>query len=130
MLKRSRKNGRGLKTLTIIGALALAFCIAAPRAAPAQNLQIFAANHLDFGDSNQVDATCTVLSTPGAVVKFYDNTVTTTAATDVMLVTLSATGNTQNNNKLQVQCKVDGTPCKTGNIGADGASGAGWVVLQ
>jgi hypothetical protein len=119
-----------LETLAIMGALALAFCVAAPRAAHAQNLQIFAANHLDFGDSNEVEAKCTTLFTPGAVVKFYDNTVTTTAATDVMFVTLSATGDTERDNGLQVQCTVDGAPCKTGNIGADGATGLGWVVLQ
>jgi hypothetical protein len=132
MLEKSRRVTRGFETVLILGALALAFCLAAPRAAHAQIgiLNIFAANHLDFGDKNEVDATCTTLSTPGAVVKFYDNTVTTTAATDVMLVTLSATGDTEANNRLQVQCEVDGTPCLTGNIGADGATGPGWVVLQ
>jgi hypothetical protein len=113
-----------------MGALALAFCIAVPRAAHAVNLQIFAANHLDFGDSNEVTATCTTVGTPGTVVKFYDNTVTTTGATDAVLVTLSATGDTHSNNAAQFQCVVDGAPCKTGNIGSDEATGPGWVVLE
>ncbi len=130
MLERSRKIGRGLETLVIMGALALAFCIAAPRAAHAQNLQRFAANHLDFGSGNEVDATCTTLGTPGAVVKFYDNTVTATGATDIMYVTLSAVGDTHGNNAAQFQCLVDGVPCATGNVGSDGATGAGWVVLE
>ena len=130
MLGKSRKIRRGLETVAIMGALALAFCIAAPQAAHAQNLQRFAANHLDFGGTSEVDATCSTLLIPGAVVKFYDNTVTTTAAIDFLLVTLSATGDTHGNNAAQFQCKVDGTPCKTGNIGSDGATGPGWVVLE
>ena len=132
MLEESRRVTRGFETVLIMGALALAFCLAAPSAAHAQigNLQIFAVNPLDFGDSNEVQATCTILATPGAVVKFYDNTVITTASTDVVLVTLSATGDTEANNRTQVQCKVDGTPCLTGNIGFDKATGPGWVVLQ
>jgi hypothetical protein len=125
-----RKIRTGLETVVIMGALALAFCIAAPHAAHAQNLQRFAANHLDFGGTHEVDATCTTLGTKGPVVKFYDNTVTTTAATDVMYVTVSATGDTHGNNAGQVKCVVDGVPCETGNIGSDEATGPGWVVLE
>jgi hypothetical protein len=132
MLEKSRGVKRGLETVLIMGAVALAFCLAAPRAAHAQtaNLQMLGVNHLDFGDHNEVEATCTTLSTPGAIVKFYDNTVTGLSSLDTMLVTLSATGDVEGNNRLQVQCKVDGTPCLTGNIGDDGATGPGWVVLQ
>jgi hypothetical protein len=115
-----------------MGALALAFCLATPRAAHAQtaNLQMLAVNHLDFGEDTEVQADCSLHGTPGPVVKFYDNTVTGTSALDTMLVTLSATGDVEGNNRLQVQCEVDGKPCFTGNIGDDAASGPGWVVLQ
>jgi hypothetical protein len=130
MLGKSRKIRRGLETVVIMGALALAFCIAAPRAAHAQNLQRFAANHLDFGGTAEVDATCSTLGTPGAVVKFYDNTVTMTGATDIVYITLSATGDTHSNNAAQFQCLVDGAPCFAGNVGSDKATGAGWVVLE
>jgi hypothetical protein len=131
MLEKSRRIKRGLETVLIIGALAMAFCLAAPRAARAQtaNLQMLGVNPLDFKGA-EVVATCTTLGTPGAVVKFYDNTVTGTSALDTMLVTLSATGDVEGNNRLQVQCKVDDTPCFAGSIGADGATGPGWVVLQ
>src|SRR5713226_7170885 len=122
-----RKIRTGLGTVVIMGALALAFCVAAPRAAHAQNLQRFAANHLDFGDSNEVEATPTNITTDP--VKFYDNTVQTTAATDIMYVTLTATGDTHSNNKSLFKCTVDGTTCKTGNIGSDGAPD-GWIVLM
>jgi hypothetical protein len=126
-----RRIGRGWETVLIMGALVLAFGLAAPRAAHAQsgNLQIFAVNPLDFGDTNEVTAT---FSNTAAVdpVTFYDNTVTTTAAIDVMLVTISATGDTHGDNAGEVKCTVDGTPCKTGNIGSDDASGPGWVVLE
>ena len=138
MLEKSRGIRRGLETVMFMGALALVFCLAAPRAAHAQigNLQIFAVNPLDFGptsgDDNEVEATCanTATGLSADPVLFYDNTVTTTAAIDVMLVTISAVGDTHGNNAGEVQCTVDGTPCKTGNIGSDDASGAGWVVLE
>lgn len=140
MLEKSRGIRRRLGTVLIMGALALALCLAARRAAHAQipppssaNLQIFAVNPLDFGsgtaDDNEVEATCS--NTAGAdPILFYDNTVTTTAAIDVMLVTISAVGDTHGNNAGEVKCTVDGTPCKTGNIGSDDASGPGWVVLE
>jgi hypothetical protein len=135
MLEKSRRVTRGFETVLIMGALALAFCLAAPRAAHAQigNLQIFAVNPLDFGsgtaDDNEVFATCTETAALDPVL-FYDNTVITTASTDIMLVTISAVGDTHGNNAGEVQCTVDGAPCKTGNIGSDGASGPGWVVLE
>jgi hypothetical protein len=137
MLEKSRGIRRGLETVLIMGALALALCLAAPRAAHAQNLQIFAVNPLDFGptsgDNNEVTASCDETAALDPVL-FYDNTVTTTAAIDVMLVTISAVGDADGGNRLEIQCKVDGTPCKTGNIGDDGApkTGAGapdgWVA--
>jgi hypothetical protein len=137
MLEKSRGIRRGLETVLIMGALALAFCLAAPRAAHAQtaNLQMLAVNHLDFGgtdDDNEVEATCDNIATGVSAdpVVFYDNTVTTTSALDVMLVTISATGDTHGNNSGEVQCTVDDTPCQTGNIGSDHASGPGWVVLE
>ena len=142
MLEKSRRIPRGLETVLFMGALALALCLAAPRAVHAQNLQIFAANPLSFGppgtDDNEVTATCDnpAIDLPGPIpadpVLFYDNTVTTTAAIDVMLVTISATGDADGGNRLEIQCKVDGTPCKTGNIGDNTGvngppRGAGWV---
>ena len=133
MLEKSRGIRRGLETILIISAFVLAFCLAAPSAAHAQlgNLGVFAVNHLDFGDTNEVVAGCSILHTPGTVVKFYDNpAVLMTSAIDVVLVTLSATGDTHGNNAAQFQCKVDGTPCQTGNIGSDDATGPGWVVLE
>ena len=143
MLEKSRGIRRGLETVLIMSALALALCLAAPRAAHAQipppssaNLQIFAVNPLDFGsgtdDDNEVEATCENKATGGSPdpVLFYYNTVTTTAAIDVMLVTISAVGDTHGNNAGEVKCTVDGKPCKTGNIGSDDASGPGWVVLE
>ena len=146
MLKKSRGIGRGLETVLIIGALVLALCLAAPRAARAQNpppssanLQIFAVNPLNFetvtdGDT-EVTASCTETADLDPVL-FYNNTVTTTAAIDVMLVTISAVGDSDGGNRLEVQCTVDGTPCKAGNIGDNGApetgagAPAGWVMLQ
>ena len=130
MLEKGRGIKRGLETVLIMGALALAFCLAAPRAAHAQtaDLQMLAVNQLDFAD--EVRATCAGLHVPGPVVKFYDNTVTGTSFLDTMLVTLSATGDVEGNNALEVQCEVDGKPCFAGTIGEDGATGPGWVVLQ
>jgi hypothetical protein len=115
---------------SFVCASALLLTLTTARAVHAQNLQIFAANHLDFGDSNEVTATCTTVGTPGTVVKFYDNIVSAPGNIDVVLVTLSATGDTHGNNKAQFQCVVDGVPCKTGNIGSNSATGAGWVVLE
>ena len=147
MLEESRRVTRGFETALIMGALALAFCLAVPSAAHAQigNLQIFAVNPLDFGsgtnDDNEVTATCTETAALDPVL-FYDNTVTTTAAIDVMLVTISAIGDANSGSGLEVQCKVDGTACLTGNIGDDGATKVapatpppplipdGWAMLQ
>jgi hypothetical protein len=86
MLEKSRKIRKGCEAVLIMGALALAFGLAAPRAALAQNLGIFAVNHLDFGDTNEVTATPT--NTTADPVNFYNNTaVVMTSAIDVVLVT-------------------------------------------
>ena len=132
MRKESRGTKRGLETVLIMGALAMAFCLAAPRAAHAQtaNLQMLAVNHLDFGgtdDDNEVEAT--LANTTENPVNFYNNTVTTTSALDVVLVTLAATGDTHCNNRSFFKCTVDGTTCLTGNIGSDHAP-AGWITLM
>ncbi len=119
-----RKIRTGLETLAIMGALALAFCIAAPRTVHAQNLQRFAANHLEF--SGEVTAT-TANTTAVDPVNFYDNKVQTTAATDIMYVTLAATGDTHGDNASLFRCTIDGTTCKTGNTGS---APAGWIALQ
>jgi hypothetical protein len=147
MLEKSRGIRRGLDTVLVMGALALAFCLATPRAAHAQtaNLQVLAVNPLDFGsgtdDDNEVIATCTETAASDPVL-FYDNTVTGTSAIDVLLVTISAIGDADRGSRLEVQCKVDGAPCKTGNIGDDGATKVapatpppplvpdGWAMLQ
>jgi hypothetical protein len=114
---------------SVVCASVLALSTAMPSKVHAQNLQTLAGNHLLFGGgSSEVEATFTnIFSDP---VNFYRNTVTAPASIDVLFVTLSATGDTHGNNAEEVQCVVDGTPCETGNIGSDNASGAGWVVLQ
>jgi hypothetical protein len=129
MLEKSRGIKRGLETVLITCALAMAFCLAAPRAARAQtaNLQMLAVNHLDFGEGNEVTATTT--NTIEDPVNFYSNTVTGTSALDVMLVTLAATGDTHCNNRSLFKCTVDGTTCLTGNVGSDSAP-AGWITLM
>ena len=119
-----RKIRTGLGTAVIMGALALAFCITAPRTAHAQNLQRFAANHLEFSGSEVVATTANGIVDP---VNFYDNTVQTTAATDIMYVTLAATGDTHGDNASLFQCTIDGTTCKTGKTGS---APAGWIALQ
>jgi hypothetical protein len=113
--------------VTCVSALLLS--IAMPPKASAVNVQIFAANHLSFGGgSSEVDALFT--NTSADPVNFYRNTVTTAGSTNFLIVTLSAVGDTHGNNAEEVQCVVDGSPCETGNIGSDHASGAGWVVLH
>ena len=81
----------------------------------AANLKMLGVNHLDFGGKNEVLATPT--NTTEDPINFHDNTVTTTSALDVMLVTLAATGDTHCNNRSFFKCTVDGTTCLTGNVG-------------
>lgn len=128
-----RKIGRRLETVVIMGALALAFSIAAPRAAHAGKQLTRLSAEVTAIDGHAILLPSGVKPKDAGVIEIYSNEGQIPASDTVVYVTISGEGLTDCIGEgIALLCQVDGANCVAGD--ATPGSGlvsqipSGWVI--